>query len=235
MAILVVCPGCRKRFQVSDQFAGKTGPCPNCKTPITIPTKDQEVIIHAPEEFGTGGRSKKGTLVLKPVPHADLKFSWKAALGIGGAAAVAALGALGLRYSGLLADPTAYRAVAIQLIALAVVTPPLVVAGYAVLRDDELEPYRGRELYVRAGALAAVYIVLWGVFSRIGPLVIEPEQLWTWLLVLPPLFAIGGLAGLAALDLDFGSGALLYGFYVMVTVVLRAIAGLGWIWDLKGA
>lgn len=235
MAILVVCPGCRKRFQVSDQFAGKTGPCPNCKTPITIPTKDQEVIIHAPEEFAAGGRSKKGTLILKPVPRVDAKFSWRAALAIGGAAAAAVVAAVGLRYSGLLAHPTAMVSLALQVIALAVVTPPLVVAGYAVLRDDELEPYRGRELYVRAGAVAAVYLVLWGVFSRFGPLVIEPEQLWTWLLVLPPLIAIGALAGLAGLDLDFGSGALLYAFYVMVTVVLRAIAGLGWVWDLKGA
>lgn len=234
MAILVVCPGCRKRFQVSDQFAGKTGPCPNCKTPITIPTKDQEVVIHEPEEFTAGGRSKKGTLILKPVPRVDAKFSWKAALAIGGAAGAAVLAALGLRFSGLLAQPTSYLSLAIQLIALAIVTPPLVVAGYAVLRDDELEPYRGRELYMRAGAVAAAYIVLWAVFSRVGPLVIEPEQLWTWLLVLPPLFVVGGLAGLASLDLDFGSGILLYAFYVMVTVVLRAIAGLGWAWNLQG-
>lgn len=235
MAILVVCPGCRKRFQVSDQFAGKTGPCPNCKTPITIPTKDQEVIVHAPQDFAAGGQSKKGTLILKPVPRVDVKFSWKGALAVGGAASAAVLGALGLRYSGLLLHPTAYLARAVQIAALAVVTPPLVLAGYAVLRDEELEPYRGRELYIRAGAVAAAYIVLWGVFSRLGPLVIEPEQLWTWLLVLPPLFAVGALAGLAGLDLDFGSGVLLYAFYVMATVVLRAIAGLGWVWDLKPA
>ena len=38
MAIQVLCSGCGSRFAVSDRFAGKTGPCPKCKKPITIPT-----------------------------------------------------------------------------------------------------------------------------------------------------------------------------------------------------
>ena len=50
MAILVVCPGCTSRFTVSDQFAGRTGPCPKCKKPITVPTPEaQKVTIHEPE------------------------------------------------------------------------------------------------------------------------------------------------------------------------------------------
>ena len=35
-------------------------------------------------------------------------------------------------------------------IALVAISPPLVVAAYAVLRDQELEPYRGKELYIRS-------------------------------------------------------------------------------------
>ena len=55
MAIDVLCPGCQKKFRVSDQFAGKKGPCPQCKTIITIPAKGPEVIIHAPETEGPKG------------------------------------------------------------------------------------------------------------------------------------------------------------------------------------
>ena len=61
MPINVTCPGCLKRFSVADKFAGKKGPCPKCKKIITIPKKEDEVVIHAPEHseagaIGAGGR-----------------------------------------------------------------------------------------------------------------------------------------------------------------------------------
>ena len=50
MAIAVICPSCKSRFSVSDQFAGRTGPCPKCKKPIKIPAVTAEaVVIHEPE------------------------------------------------------------------------------------------------------------------------------------------------------------------------------------------
>ncbi len=35
----VVCPGCRKSFNVKDEFAGRTGKCPACGAALTIPEK----------------------------------------------------------------------------------------------------------------------------------------------------------------------------------------------------
>ena len=50
MAISVVCSGCKTRFNVSDQFAGRTGPCPKCKKLIKIPQRAAgEVTIQEPE------------------------------------------------------------------------------------------------------------------------------------------------------------------------------------------
>ena len=50
MPIPVVCPGCKARFTVSDQFAGRTGPCPKCKQPLKVPTPAAKaVVIHEPE------------------------------------------------------------------------------------------------------------------------------------------------------------------------------------------
>ncbi len=46
MPINVICPGCHARFKVGDQFAGKTGPCPKCKTQIPIPALGYEVVFH---------------------------------------------------------------------------------------------------------------------------------------------------------------------------------------------
>ena len=37
MAINVRCDGCRKRFDVSEKFAGSNARCPNCKNRIFIP------------------------------------------------------------------------------------------------------------------------------------------------------------------------------------------------------
>ena len=65
MPIPVVCPGCKASFNVSDKFAGKQGPCPKCKTVISIPKPDpakkpvEEVKIGEPEP-PAGGKSKTG-------------------------------------------------------------------------------------------------------------------------------------------------------------------------------
>src|SRR5437773_10569668 len=75
MAIVVVCPTCHARFQVSEKFAGQKGPCPKCKNPINIPKLEDEVKIHAPEEFGAGGKDAKGRPVLKPIERVEAKVN----------------------------------------------------------------------------------------------------------------------------------------------------------------
>ena len=48
--------------------------------------------------------------------------------------------------------------------------PPLVLAGYSFLRDDELEPYSGRALWIRAGVLRR------GVRGSVGRLRVARRQ-----------------------------------------------------------
>jgi hypothetical protein len=223
MAIQILCPGCKKRFQVSDQFAGKTGPCPNCKTLIKIPEPTGEVKVHEPEIHGAGGRGMSGKLILKPITRKDARFSWKAALGI--AAAVLAV------FGGAVFARDAIAGVtAIWWAALVLVSPPLAVASYSFLYNDELEPYRGRWLWIRAAAVAAVYVALWGVLTYVLQTYYTGE-LWNWLLFVPPLFVVGALAAHAALDLDFGNGLFHYAFCIMATIVLHWAGGMGWIWN----
>src|SRR6185436_17408582 len=80
MPISVVCPGCKKRFSVSEKFAGQKGPCPSCKAVIQIPDKAEEVVIHAPEEAGP--KDSKGKTVLKPILREETRFDPKIAIGI---------------------------------------------------------------------------------------------------------------------------------------------------------
>ena len=72
MAIDVTCAACKTRFQVSDKFAGKQGPCPKCKAIITVPSKKDEVVIHVPE---SGPKDSKGVLVLKPLTRKETRLT----------------------------------------------------------------------------------------------------------------------------------------------------------------
>ena len=229
MPILVVCPGCRKRFQVSDQFAGRTGPCPHCKTSIQIPAADQQVKVHAPEPTSKVAASGGEHLIMKPIAHRDMKWRAGAAAAIAGGSLAVLLLCVAAR--GILATSPWLRGIGLLL-----VSPVLVMGGYAFLRDDELEPYLGKPLYIRSGILAVVFAALWGVYGHVaGAGMAGDLELWTWFFVPVPFLLIGALASHACLDLDFDNGFFLYCFYLMVTMLLGWAAGIGWPWQLAEA
>jgi len=221
MPIQVICPGCHKRFAVSDKFAGQKGPCPSCKTVIQIPEKSEEVVVHAPEDFGP--KDAKGTAVLKPIARKEAKFSTTTALLIGaGVITVFAL-ALILRYASV-ADilPWILGSGAVLL------GPPLAYAGYTFLRDQELEPFRGMPLLVRSLICGLGYAALWGLYA-IGVQFIagnDPIELFQLLIIAPVIIGIGGGVAFASLDLDYGTGLIHYAFYLVTTIILRLIMGL---------
>jgi len=230
MSILVVCPGCHTRFKVSDRFAGKSGACPKCKAQIQVPGKDEEVKIHVPTEFAGGGRGATGKLALKPIARKQTRFNPVALAAIGGGTLAVltvawALGRVGLFQNSLIGCG----------VGLLLVSPPLVIAGYTFLHDEELEPYQGKSLYVRAGICAVAYVALWGIYSYLAQVyladVAPNGELWNWVFVAPPLMVMGALAALASLDLDFGNAVFHYCFYVLVTVLLRWAGGMGWLWQ----
>ena len=116
----------------------------------------------------------------------------------------------------------------VRCVGLLVISPPLVVAAYSFLRDDELEPDQGKALVIRSAICTLAYIALWGLYSYFARAALSGE-LWEWLFVLPPFLAIGALVALASLDLDFGSGFFHCDFYVLVTVLLGSVAGIHWV------
>lgn len=217
MTIQVVCPGCKKRFSVDDKFAGKQGPCPKCKTVIKIPEKTDDVVVHEPESFGPKG--KKGRAVLKPIERTETKFSPV----IAGVAAGASL--LVLLIAVLFRDQAPTGLLVLGAILLA---PPLVWAGYAFLRDDEFEPFVGRELWIRVGACSLVYALLWGLVPLIAGYGLQLDQLELihMAFLAPVLIGLGAFTAYASLDFDFGMGAMHYGLYLSVTVLLRLVLGL---------
>lgn len=250
MPIPVVCPGCKASFNVSDKFAGKQGPCPKCKTVISIPKPDpakkpvEEVKIGEPEP-AAGGKSKTGRPSTKPLLRTDLKLSPVAIGAIVGvilALFVAAFFARGFVMSPypltgeqqLLPelkgpyDSQILRGYMLRGVGLLLVALPIVWAGYQVLRDDELEPYRGRSLYMRIGVCVFVYLLLWGVYAVIPA---DYTSAWyMWLVMAPPLLAVGFAAAYLCFDFDPTSALTHFLSFAVVTLLLGMTAGLTMPW-----
>ena len=228
MPISVVCASCKTRFEVSEKFAGKQGPCPKCKAVIKIPEVADEVKIHVPDEFGSAGKDQKGRSISKPIPRRETKVR----PGVIAAIIVGSVLALAVALvASRLGEQAKYGVVVIGLL---LVGPPLAVGGYFFLRNDELEVFEGKELWIRAAACSVGYAVLWGVYWYLRVQTGMPQDVYQWVFVAPVFIAAGGGLALAAFDLEYSSGSLHYCFYLIVTMLLRAAIGFPPLWAVSG-
>jgi len=254
MPIQVTCSGCKATFNVSDKYAGRQGPCPKCKAVISIPKleaakKVEEVKIAAPEEAVGGAKTSTGRPVLKPIERRDAKLSPVVAGGVVGVLVVMFLAAW-LAGPALLApaplvrpeeksDPALASAYSMQrwtsftlrTVGLVIVGLPIVWAGYLVMRDDELDPFRGRSLLIRSLICFTVYATLWGAYAFIPTDVTASG--YAWLYLAPPFFIIGFLAAYYCFELDVTSSAFHYIAFVVLTLMVGAAAGLTMPWSDK--
>ena len=223
MPIQVTCPNCLKRFQVSDKFAGKTGPCPSCKKQIKVPDASEEVIIHAPDDGVP--KDSQGVSVLKPLKRTETDVTKKGILITSGAILLALAGAVGLRMSG---DTIP---VYIQALGAFFLAPPLIWAGYSFVRDSELEPYVGSELRNRVLMLSGIFAALWLLYAFVPNYVLDldsPSEM-NFLasgLILAIMIGLGALASAATFELEFVNGLTHAGLYFIVAVMLALISGL---------
>jgi hypothetical protein len=226
MAIDVTCPGCHTRFQVSEKFAGKSGPCPKCKVTIKIPEKSEQVVIHAPEEFGPKGAS--GQAIFKPIARTDLRLGTPQIVAIVGSVLAVIVTAVVLRVQ----FPNGNIPLPITILGAILLGPPLAFAAYTFLRDDEIEPFRGSEVLLRSLACGLVYAAIWGgywfVFSYFynwKPLPAPPN--WQLMCaVVPIMIGIGAFAAQASFELELSTGAMHYSVYLIATVLLRVMMGM---------
>jgi len=219
MPIPVLCPGCKSQFTVSDQFAGRTGPCPKCKQPITIPKAVvQAVTIHEPEAAATS--SAAGRAPLAPIKRANRTVPVAALVATAGGVLVAMLLAWVCPLAFAPAEPPPWLLAAAGF----VVAIPCAILGYVGVYDRELEPYRGRSLVVRGLACATVYAGLWCAKGLLPPE--TTAEMWQWLVLGPLFFVPGVIAAMAAFDLDQGRAVAHFSLYALLTSLLRWLAGL---------
>jgi hypothetical protein len=219
MAIAVICPGCKASFRVSDKYAGQTGPCPKCKAPIQIPkVANQEVKVHAPE--ASGPKDSKGRSISKPLLRLETEVSTVQIVITLGCVLVAF-------FAAWLLGGKLQEKLAVRLIGLSLVTPPLALLGYFFLRDREkLEIFSGMELWLRTGICTAVYLVLWAAFAIARQQLEMPTEVWHLFIMLPPLLLFGAMAALGCYELDFANAILHCCMNVLVIVALGYIAGM---------
>jgi hypothetical protein len=222
MKIAVTCPGCLKRFEVSEKFAGKKGPCPECKKEITVPLLSEQVVVHAPEV--SGPKDAKGTPILKPIRRIDTKFSWPVAALVGGVGLLLLVTAIGIRFS--FAEPPTVL-LALTSIALG---PLLSYGGYFFLHESELEGYKGKELWIRSAACGGVYALTWGIYWLIPKYLLDTVSMAESSLILASMLLIamviiGSVAAVLSLELETLTGVMHYMLYLTVTMVLAIIAG----------
>ncbi len=223
MPISVICPACHARFKVSEKFAGQTGPCPKCKKPIRVPEASEEVVIHAPDDFGPKNASGRGTL--QPLEREETAISPVKIAGI--VAAVLATLVIAIVVGRVYRDAPDGVPTWLLGVGAALLGPPIAVAGYAMLRDSELEPHRGVALWLRALVCGLIYAALWGAYAVVKWQLFEGElEMFHLVFLVPALVAAGGVAGMACLELDYTSGAIHYGFYLLITCLLRLLMGM---------
>jgi uncharacterized protein (DUF486 family) len=219
MAISVVCKKCQTRFNVSDKFAGQTGPCPKCKNPITIPKSNAAVTIHEPAKPATSSQSGQmptAPIVFEENPVSPVVITLVISGLFMSLLAAFAAGRLFQSPEGTVAVPTWLLAVSAVAVAL-----PTTRIGYAMFRDKELEAYSGRSLFLRLLICSVVYAGLWWLRSFLG----TELELWQWTFVIPFFLFTGGLAAVTSLDLEWETGVGHYALYVFVTALMRYLAG----------
>ena len=215
MAIQVLCGSCKSTFSVSDQFAGRTGPCPKCKASIKIPEAPVKgVVVHEPEapsaSSTASGRAPSAPLQRIDRPATALEWTL---VGVGAVLAVAAAVLARFQFGGQPPPPV--------LLGGAV---PLAFAcawlGYAAIRDRELEPHAGRSLALRCLVCAAVYVALW-VARGFLPAQID---MWEWLFYAPVFVGIGAFAAFACFDLEPGAAVAHFSLFLLLSAGLRWLA-----------
>lgn len=218
MPIHVTCSGCQKQFTAPDRFAGKSGPCPHCKTMILVPRLEDQVVIHEPEE----ARGRDGRLVLKPLRRESQGFSRMQMVMVGIGILFLLLIAILIRFT---VDEPENFPKAILVVGAMALAYPVSIGGYLFLRDEEMGSFYRRTMFIRTGICAGVYCLMWAIYAFLIGFINMPDSPMLYAGIGVMCLLLGGIAPWATLDFEYTNGLLHCGFYIIVCVALCFIMG----------
>lgn len=222
MPIRVTCNKCHTRFNVSEKFAGKEGPCPKCKTKIRVPDASEEVVIAAPKM--SGPVDSKGQAVLKPLSRKETKISRIQLTLI----AASMIGFLAIAFVMRIMIPEkADFPDWLLAISAFLVAPPLVYVAYAFLREQDLDGFVGNELWARVMICSAVYALTWIAMPLAAFAFNDSYEVGSFVIAGVAMLGIGGVTGMLSFDFDYFMGSVHYGLYMATCLLGRWLAGVG--------
>lgn len=226
MAIHVICPGCMARFEVSDRFAGKKGPCPKCGHLIEIPKEN--LVVHAPDEMMIDGKKVKNPDFIRPIEQKTFSFTGRAILVNLVTVAVVLTVATVFHFIHF-----APLAAAVGVLLSLAVAFPLVKYGYMTFRDpDDLEIFLGGQLSKKSAVGAIGFVVFWILFE-ILLWFMNPGALA--FLYLIPVALLASFVPIVLFDMKFSDALAIVVLFALAVILLRGImfADDGWIWQIR--
>ena len=222
MKIQVTCSKCLTRFSVSEKYAGKKGPCPKCKATIQIPTVEDQVVIHAPEEFGP--KDAEGRAILKPIEREEIPITRWGIIAVLVAIVAAVIAAIVVRGMGGIHW-------SLPVLGALLLAPPLVWSGYTFARDQELEAYEGRELVNRVAICSVLFVGLWLLYTWLPAYVMDYDSagelpIAAVVVALAAMIGIGSLVSSITFELESIGGIIHAGFYFIATLLLALLSGI---------
>jgi hypothetical protein len=224
MTIDVICSGCLKSFQVGDQFAGRSGPCPGCKTIISIPALEDQLIIEEPEykPGSPAGHTKIDGITRRPGVFQRFEFITLCSLFVL-ASAVAVLTRILQDDSQDILTTTTGVLFGVGLILMATASSLL---GYGVLKDSEVMAFDRHTTILRTAITAAVYCLIGSIFIVTTLLLdpIDPSRTLILSIVGIACFTIASFAPMVFYEMEMLQGALHVGIMICMTGIYCLMA-----------
>ena len=222
MSIRVTCTKCHTRFNVSEKFAGKEGPCPKCKAKIRVPMPADEIRIEAPKTKGP--TDTQGRAIVDPIMRKETVLSTvQIVLLVAGVIGFLVL-AFGMRYA--VSDWKTTLGWVVLGVGAFVMAVPLLFITYHIIRDNELQPFSGFELWKRIGICSVVFAASWIALPAAAYVFNGQFDEGSWVLASLVMFAAGAVASMGSFEFDWLLGVVHYGLYFAVGIVARLLAGL---------
>jgi hypothetical protein len=216
-----------KRFSVSERFAGKKGPCPQCKTIIEIPK--EEVKIHAPDEAVRDGKAVVGGVNIAPLERVTRDFDVEHAKRAAGIVAALLFVSLIL---GFFRIPATFLDVVGGLCVI-VIGVPVALYGYLTFLDREtLFVWTGNDLYKRSAVCGAAYGILWIIMELALWYSGASTNVVSLVMIIVLFGSMSVLAPYITFDFNINQAIGHYSAFFILVLILRGLIGLGWLWTI---
>jgi hypothetical protein len=222
MPIRVTCTKCHARFNVSEKFAGKEGPCPKCKTKIRVPLPTEEVQISAPKSKGP--TDTQGKAIIDPIMRKDTVLSTLQIVLL--AVGIISFLVVALVMQFMIKDWNTTVGWALLGVGALAVAAPIIFIAYAIFRDQEREGYSGSDLWRRVAICAVVYAVAWILLPVAAYAFNGQYEIGSYVLATVGMFAAGTVAAVACFEFEWLMGSVHYGLYFGIALLGRMLAGL---------